>query len=596
MKKILSSFTALAILSAIPVFTPSFASFDYGFSKPSKQYSSLAERIRKIKLRVKAHQQNTNFSYPRRSTLAPTTPSNNTRYYRPNYSTRSQRSRTRSISPNILTVTMTPRTIRQPIPEISGQSLPIFSIGLRHNTSFGTSDFMPAILVDKIGFQLMDNQGIVADPTRFSLVVNGQDFDFERDGQVALDFNNLRLSAGDSRSIEIAIRANDPDNLPRQRGQFRVKITGVTAYKETNFLSVKTRLHGPSISKFITLDPRPSTSGTPVITSTSPLIHGRTLSAGEDARVLNLKLGASFDDLSVRTLTVRNQYGSDIDGLVSRLKLINNTTGRVIGSTRFTNGKATFTLPYGRADIPRNTKTSLSLEVSIVSQIPSNNSRKLKLLVNPSDIEVWGYGSGREVPNSQKFVTFDTEDFYIAESGATGGITSSSQQPLLFATGTLNNVYQFQITNPGNKTFSVQRMTLEINLNDLAFAGTGNDVALYRSFQGQTQGASLNTQALGGNLFRFDSGREIYIEPHTTQEFTLQLALNRTGPSNNRSIAVKILGDNTSSRGTLSFLQGLGTNFIWSDHSGRPHVSGSFDWLSGRIFPGLPSSVFVNKE
>ncbi len=130
----------------------------------------------------------------------------------------------------------------------------------------------------------------------------------------------------------------------------------------------------------------------------------------------------------------------------------------------------------------------------------------------------------------------------------------------------------------------------------MSFVGGGNnDFALYRSHQGHEFSSSdFSTQFLGGNTVRFDAKNEIYIPAHSTQEFALRVALKNTGT--NRYIGVKVLGDSSLNRGTLSNLKSSGANFIWSDHSGAPHVPGSGDWLSGYLFPGLPTQTLVNKQ
>ncbi len=597
MKKYISVFIFLFLFSPflnIQISSANIGSY-WDYSKQgNSRYSSLYLRIKKLKEKSKAKKINKSSSSLRRTTSRIKT--NFKKRIRPN----------RRIFPVKITQKNTQSTLKlkstkipitKPINEISDKIIPIFRLGFAHIGAVSRTDFKPAINVNKIAFRLIDNTGVVADPSDFSLVINNQTFDFERDGKVIINFNNFRLANGESKAVDVFVKVTNPDTFPRINGSFRVRIDSASASVESTFESIPVSLSGPSISNFITLYPRSGTSGTPILVSTPDKIWSRTLAAGEKATVLGLKLGASYDDMILKKITIKNIYGNSIDSWVNKINLINYNTGQTISSTRFINGKASFNITNRKIQINRNSKIHLGFEIQLNSTLNLNQNTKFQLSLNSSDIEVWGIGSGREVPSSQKIIDFDSQPFFITQSGGSNtGISHSDNQPQLIANEYLNTVYRFEIKNKGSREFSVGRITLNVIPNGLTFTGGGDsDFALYESFNGhETRRSNFTTNYLGGNIVRFDAQNEIYISPHSTREFSLKVSLRNTN-SSNKSIIIKILGDSSLQMGTLSSLKSSNANFIWSDHSGRPHVSGSADWLSGYLFPGLPTSAYKNE-
>lgn len=495
-----------------------------------------------------------------------------------------------------------PITLRQDINDITQAPVDLFQIGLSHNAS--GRNFTEAVNIDEMRFQITDNTGVVSDFSDFSLTTEDQDFDFDSRGFVTLRFLNLRLAKSENKVLDIGIKIEDPDSFPRLPGSFRVKLTGITAYKELSGTAVKVQVSGRSASDYIVLNPRPGISGggTSIANITgSQVIAGRPLGGGEKAFLLSLTLGASYDDFLLESLSVTNQHGSNVDQLVKQINLVDLGTGKVLDSTRFVGGKARFDMNRNKQlFIPRTGRVKLGLEVQIVSN-PKTDSidNRLTMIVTSNDVELYGVGAGKNVPNSQKNISLNAKTFTVSKGTLTaqGGIYFSSDQPIFFTTKTLNQVARFKIVNAGTRDLSFGRFSLQVVPNGVAFVngGTTADLQLVELFNGVTQFPRFTTTSVSSNIATFDATSEIYIDAGQTREFALLAALENTGSnSDSDGISIILLGDSTLSKGTLSSVRGAGSRFIWSDHSGAPHTPSSNDWLSGFQFPGVPTNAFVN--
>lgn len=531
-----------------------------------------------------------------------------------NYLRSKGRGRTMTTSSNVSSVntastaqagvraSVTPIRLTKEINDITAAPVNLFRIGLSNNASRG-SDYSEAVYIDEMRFQITDNTGVVSNFADFSLVTEDQEFDFDSRGFVTLRFNNLRLARSEDRALDIAIKIEDPDSFPRLPGSFRVKLTEVTAYKEFSKTKVEVATSGQTASNYVVLNPRGSVSGggTSIANITgSQTIAGRALGGSEKAFVLSMSLYASYDDFWLEKLTVTNQFGNNADKLVAQANLVDLSTGAVLDSTRFIGGKAVFDLPNNRQLlIGRNTRAKLGVEVQIVSSPNVDNlDNRLNLLVTANDIELFGIGAGRPVPGSQKNVDLDSETFTVARGtlAAQGGIYFSSNQPDFFVTGSLYSIARFKIVNAGSSEVSFARFSLQIIPNGVEFvSGGAADVQLVRLINGQTEQNAFTTTSLSGNVAVFDANDEIYVSPGETVEFSVKAALNDIGGvSDSDGVSLVILGDSSLQKGTLAAVRASGAQFIWSDHSGRPHVPGSADWFSGYQFTGVPTNAIVN--
>lgn len=503
--------------------------------------------------------------------------------------------------------TVTPITLRQDINNITSQPVDLFSIGLSNAGSNGTS-FTPAALVTEMKFRITDNSGSVSDFSDFDLVVEDQPFQFERNGYITLKFNNLRLARGESRALDVQIKLNEPDTFSRLPGSFRVKMSGLTAQAENSVTAITTTITGKTVSDYVVLNPVPTVSGgnTNGQASATPVfVSGQALGAGDKAVVLSAILKASLDDFLVEKITVHNTFGNNVDSLIQEVRLINQSTGKLLSTKRFTNGMATFDLSRNnQIYIGRNTEANLVFEVLVRDNVPATVSdNRLELSFNPSDIEIFGVGAARAVPDSRKNFNIDAETFTVTQGGgssasvASGGLSFSATQPSFVTNGNLEQMARFQIRNAGNRGMSVGRISIQASPSGVAFSGgiSTDDAALVRVVNGfQEYSSGFTTVSASGNTFTFDTGTELYLAAGSVQEFAIKLKLDNTGASEDSdSVAFKLLGDSSFVKNSLSSVRASGANYIWSDQSASPHSTSSSDWYTGYLVSGLPTGNFI---
>ncbi len=502
-------------------------------------------------------------------------------------------------------VTVNPITLRQDINNITSEAVDLFNIGLS-NPASSSSSFVAAAQVSQMKFQITDNTGVVSDFSDFDLVVEDQSFQFERTGYITLKFNNLRLAAGESRSLDVQIKLNDPDNFSRLPGSFRVKLTDIEAQAEGSVQALTTKISGKTVSDYVVLNPVGSVSGgaTDGSASVTPVfVSGRALGSGDKAVVLSAILKASLDDFLIEKLTVRNTFGSNVDSLIQEVRLINQSTGKLLSTKQFTNGVAVFDLSRNNEIyIGRNNEVNLVFEVLVRDNIPSNiTENRLELSFNDSDIEIFGIGSGQAVPDSRKNFNVDAETFTVTQGGggstAVGGVSFSASQPSFVSNGNLEQLVRFQLRNSGTKGMSVGRIAIQAFPSGVEFSGgiSTDDAQLVRVVNGfQEYSSGFTTVSASGNTFVFDAGSELYMSGGSVQEFALKLKLDNTGANDDSdSVSFKILGDSSFAKGTLSTLRASGANYIWSDQSASPHSVSSGDWYSGYLVNGIPTNNYV---
>lgn len=496
---------------------------------------------------------------------------------------------------------------RQTVSSVDGVPIRVFEIGVLNVSKASSTDFVEALLFDTIQFQMFSNTGVAADPTKFRLRVNygdqdeESDFQFNSDGTVTVQFHNARIAKGESMKFFVSVVVDNPTITPHVPGSFRIRILGAEAREEQSRTVVTPVITGTSISETIAFNPTPSTSGTPVFSGqTSQQIYGRTLSAGEKAPVLALNFEAHYDDMMIEELTVRDTLsGGAIDSFVSWVQVIDTESGQMLGQTRFVGGEVRFRF-WSPVRVNRGGSRSLAIQVQITNRVDiSSQNTQFRLEVLPSDVRVSGYGSGRELSDGDKNFSVDAETFLVVNSGGALEVSPSITQPQGFpVTGAHTGVYRFTISGPSSGQVSIGRISLNITLEGLTFPGgrSADDFELLQIINDrEVTGSSFTIQLGAGNTVIFDAGTELFMSRNQSAEFLLKLRLEDIpGQISGDSVAVQILGDTTFSAGTLASVRVSGANFIWSDHSGRPHAMGSEDWLSGYLLQGLPSGVTIN--
>ncbi len=498
-----------------------------------------------------------------------------------------------------LVVSAIPTTRNQPVTIIDNTVIPVFEIGVNNRAQTSQSQFREAILLRTMTFQMVTNSGIAQNPENFDLVINGdQTFSFESNGSVTIDFLNARIAQGEDLSFSVGLKVNDPESTPNQRGALKLRIvraSGVTEIRETD---VNPFLSGSTISPFITFEPTIQTTGTPVLSSqTTRRILGENLSAGEKAYVLGVDLSAHFDDMVVEEVTVRDILGNNIDASTRGITALDGQTGTVLGSAFFSGGQAHIKF-FRNLEIPRETDRSIIFQIQVASRVPDGNNQ-FKLDIQPADLIVTSLSNGREVPDANKNFSIDAETFQIVQSGGSIGIFPSSQ-PNGFAVipSTHTQVYRLSIANPSQQNISLGRISLDVALEGLDFpSGRSADDFDLREIQGSREisGTQFIPTLGAGNTVRFDASNEIPIPRNSNVEFVLKLRMEDVPGSNPGSdaVSVRVLGDNTFGKDTLTGLRLSGKNFIWSDRSAQPHTTTSSDWLSGYLVQGLPSNTVV---
>ncbi len=502
------------------------------------------------------------------------------------------------LSRSELGVVVTPIEPEASILIIDDEIYPIFKISAQNNNNLRSTQAPENLYLTRLKFQIFNNSGIASDPTRFSLVVNGKDFDFDEDGTASVDFINERITAKNPSEIDISFRVKDPEDTPNVNGALRFRIIEAEGVREGLFDEVRTRISGKSISQYHSFQPISKSSDEEQIVGNSISIFGKTLVSNEEAYVLSLNFAANFDDLSLDQIILSDTVSNGkVDSLISKITAFNSKTGKVLGSSKFTNSRAKFKfLPSIK--IERGDSFKLAFEVHIAKNVNENTEFKLDIL--PSDVRVRSLSSGRDLGSSNKYFSFNSESFSIAKSVFSVG--TSDQQPENWAASGNGHerAYRFFITNPGDKSISLARISMDVNLGGLAFAGSRVASRFdLREIQGNREAsASAFTPTLSGNTkVIFDAKSEFLISRNSTTEFTLKLQLvDIDGYSDNDYIAVKLLDDSTLSTGSLANVKASGVNFIWSDHSSSPHSTSTTDWLSGYLVPGLPTNVQVNKR
>lgn len=489
---------------------------------------------------------------------------------------------------------------RQSVHTITTDPIDIFKIGIRNTTPANSMRFTEAMLLDRATFSLFSNAGIAEDIKNLELEIEGNTMSFDADGLVTINFHNARITRGDSLELNVSIRIKDPDTTPHIPGTLRLRLEKMTAIGESSQKKIDVKILGTSTSSNIVFDPvsRITGSDSQVSGNTYTHITGGTIAAGEDKYVMAANFSAYYDDLSIREITLRNTLtGNNIDSFIDGVRAIDLHTGKVVATGRFSNGAAKLRLSP-RVFVGRNQQARLAFEVTATDPVPNSSlDARFELDIAPADLFVESKTNGRPLPDANKSFSIDSEIFSVSQGKMT--IAATGQQKS-FAVGTNRpeTVFRF-IVNGGAQSVSLGRISLDAYPSGLEFNGgtlDASDVQLVRINGSRQENESANI-TVSGNKITLDFPMEFYIYKNDSVEFGLQLKLDNL-PGNNDSdlISMRLLGDSTHSKGTLSSVRSGGSNFIWSDTSARMHSTTTSDWVSGYLVSGLPSNSTVVKR
>ncbi|HEY5714541.1 MAG TPA: hypothetical protein VIT68_04290 [Candidatus Gracilibacteria bacterium] len=492
-------------------------------------------------------------------------------------------------------ITVRPLTIDRDFIEGNQLTTPIFQIGFTNNASAVRNTLPPVYELRKLKFALQDRQGVFIDFSDFFLDIEGEQVYFGGSGDITVSIQGARVAQGESKSLAVSLGIRDTSRLPRRSGSLRLVVQDAEVTTEFSGRPANYRISGNKSSQFVSFMPTPGAQPgkTPSVAgNTTVNIFGKNLSAGSSEKVLALRLQANYDDIQINNITVREVLSNGgVDGWSNKLEVIDEATGQVLESSRFTGGKAVFNFRPAII-IDRGNQSLLSFRLYLSDPIRNTSgSNQFKLMIDNADIDAYSYSTGNTV--TSKIVDIDSETFTI--SGGSGGISAAGSQPPLVAFGNLAPLFRFNISNPSTSYISVGRMSFIVNPSETQFAGgsiSTGDFALTQFSNGQEYGVGFAPVQASGNTVKFDHSSGLNIPPGQTYTFTLQVALDDL-PGSNPSATVQILGDSVYGKGNLSQVKTSGANFVWSDNSGSPHSASTTDWFTGYRFSGITSNPVV---
>lgn len=511
----------------------------------------------------------------------------------------SRRNFNRNIQTNSagLVATISSTSSNENIYKVDTTPINIFKLGIRNGIKTSSSRLPATVLLDKAEFQLFSKNGIFDDASDFDLVINGETFSFAENGKVTIRFNNARLAEGENLELDIAIKADDPSNMRHQNGSAKLRLLNISAVKEFSRDSIPVVVRGNRISKRISYLPTSVVTGggnSTIVSTAGSSIYGDLILAGEEKFVLAVSMHASYDDLAIRKITIRNNFGNAIDSQIEEVQAINLLTGELLGTSRFTNGEARFQFSP-RVIVARNDRGKIGFKVKVRENLRNNGDRRFKITLSASDAVVESMSNGRELPNSHKNFNIDSYDFVVVQSLLE---VVSQTQPNHFSIGTGNpeQVYNFGINS--RDSAALARVSLDVYPNGLQFAGgsiSTGDFELVEVYGNHEE--SLNTTvSVSGNKVVFDFINPLSFYGNSARNFRLKVALDELGvSSNNDGVSVRISTGDSYINNSLAAVRGTGADFIWSDESASPHSTSSNDWFSGYRLDIPSSSVYIRR-
>jgi hypothetical protein len=478
------------------------------------------------------------------------------------------------------------------IHKIESTPVKIFDIGVKQDKS--SQYYREAVVLDSAKFKMFNNSGIAQDAREFSLLVNGEYYDFEQDGTVEVELSEIRIPQGEDFSFEVKIGLNDL-NIPHVPGQFMVRLEELVGYGELSHKKVEGTIYGSAVSKAIEYDPAPYASNNTSLIQLQEeaTIYGRTLESGEKAFVLVGRFAANYDDIYIRRITLRNSLtGNNLDSLIYQVKAFHLETGAELDSTRFVNGAAEFRFSP-EVFVGRNNNVRIGFQVEVEDPLErSSVDTRLKLKIEPEDLIAQSASTGNDLSNANKMFTVDSEIFTIARGRM---VLNPSENQYSYAVGTNRpeTVYRFKMSGAD---VSVGRLSMDVYPSGLDFRDgslTADDVK-FVAIQGNREYEQDVNVEIDGNVIHidFDEPYDLYRD---TVEYGLQLALDDIpGNNDSDSLAIRLLGDSNYNKGTLSAMRNGGYNFVWvDDASARPSKA---IWMTGYRVSGLPANTVVVKR
>lgn len=571
---------------------------------------SIAEKYNRLDLiprySARATQRNktrsVRFSLPRRSSRSVSNPSS--KKFLGNSRTPSSPSTRRTTSSrNVhsgreLRASVRPIRSGKNVEKLTTDPIDVFEISFANKNPRTSTRFYDPLYVDEMKFSLIDNSGITENFQDFLLSVEDNDFRFEKDGSVTLKFGNLRLASGDVNSIRVAIRVDDPQNMPHRSGSMRVRLDGATGRTERSGATFSLPLSGTRVSSLIAFDPVPESYGTPTFSGGLDIdIHGKMLTSGQSELVLATGLRANSDDLLIQEITLHDTIGTNgVDVFIDQVQALDVDSGAVLGTTRFINGRARFRFSK-RIFVSRSREKRIAFKVFLEDRIPpSFLNTRFRLNIDPADVKVQSYSTGRYLADSNKHFSIENETFTVTDTMLR--VSSPGQVDALFIGAGHQLVHRVTLEANGRRDAELARVSFQVSANNVAFPGgiSADDFDLVR-IVGNQQRPLQTSATLSGSVVRFDLSNPLSVYEGSPVTLGLRIALeNKASTNDSDGVVIKNLGDTSLVSGSLSAVRGTNPNFIWSDVSASPHSASSQDWSNGYLLPGIPSQTFSYKR
>ena len=515
------------------------------------------------------------------------------------YSKRTNVSQANNTS-SYLWTNINPITRNSEIQIIDSTPIQLFEINFSQPRTNDSFSFPHVSHVNKLTFDIIDNAGLVSDPSKLQININKEKFNFKKNGTVTVKLNNARILSGKDLSLNVAINIEDANAIPHNPGFIQVRLKDVEAYNKSTYQKIQTITKGNRLSDIIKWNPIPQVTSNTSLEGQIHRIEGRTLHAGENECVLSTKFEAHHDDMRIQNIIVTDKLsGKAIDTWSYRLRAYDTTNGDILGDSRFLGGQAKFTF-RPPLHIERNQAKTIGYRIYLNNRInPSTQIPEFKLDIQPNHVTVYGVGSGREIPIANRYFNTQTESFVIANTGIQ--VLPSPKQPNhLITNQTLNDVYRFKIKNTGRQDLSIARISTNVWLESMEYPEGISDDDFRLVLINKNQIISTNqftSTVKSSSKIAFDAITEITIPEGTEQEFGIQVALtDQDGKQDQNSISIKLLNDSKLTKSTLKTLQAEARNFIWSDHTDRLHSINSSDFISGYKVSGLPTNTYIKNN
>jgi len=374
-------------------------------------------------------------------------------------------------------------------------------------------------------------------------------------------------------------------------------------------------------AKFNTVD-----SGVLSVSKGSTIYSDILIAEATNQEVLKIRFNATDDKITVHELSLMNDIdqdnsadydpsnNSDVESRIN-FKLFDNKD-RLLKEKRMTNGKVVFQLGSGdRIQVPKDNSTFATIKVDLSNINRSNQTgKRLQLSLDRSTESNEGVkavthatGTDISIPTSgweTSTGNLSGEEYVLYRSEI--AINHASDQPQISGPSPASQeVYRFTVSSLGNST-ELGRVTLNLNLQGMQKQGGANLAAADFLLKTVQSNGSVSSQEVGTIVVNDASSKTAQIQiDFNDQRFskaeTKSYALfldnteNDGTESNDDTISVNILNDNTYVAPGTKADQLTSQVLVWSDESDVLHSDTTSDWMNGYLL-NVSSTSFINRD